>query len=62
MSRLSTYLTSQKLAKQWLVTAEERLKRGEKDGAIAALIASVREFQTSSNCLASLAWQKKGKV
>lgn len=62
VSRFGTYLLSQKLAKGFLFAAEEKLKRKETSDAIHCLIRSVREFQTATNCLASLMFEKKRKT
>lgn len=62
MSRFGTYLASQKLAKSYLISAEERDRDGDHKGAVEMLIRSVREFQTATNCLASIQFQPRKKV
>lgn len=60
-NRFTSYLASQKLAKSLLIGAEEKLRKGDEKGAIHLLIESVRNFQTSTNCLASLAFEPRKK-
>lgn len=63
MNRFSTYLTSQKLAKAHLQEAEARLRSRDVrlELVVASLIQAVREFQTSTNCIASLAFEPRKK-
>ena len=61
MSRFSTYLQSQKLAKMHLQEAEIHWRQSEDRKAMMSLMASVREFQTATNCIASLAFEPRKK-
>jgi hypothetical protein len=62
MSRFGTYLRSQQLAKSYLISAGENLKESDHKGAIDMLIRAVREFQTATNCIASIQFQPRKKV
>jgi hypothetical protein len=60
MSRFGNYLQSQKLAKAHLITAEDRFNRGDSMSRVMEqLLKSVREFQTCTNNLASIQFEKK---
>lgn len=59
MNPLANYITAQKMAKHWMVTAEARLKKGDQYGAVEALGKSLREFQTMTNIVAKLRFPKR---
>lgn len=60
MSRFGTYLQSQKLAKAHLETAADRFNRGDSmPRVMEPLLRAVREFQTCTNNLASMQFEKK---
>lgn len=62
MSRFGSYLSSQKLAKAHLAVAEDRLRKGAPyPQVLDALLRSVREFQTATNCLASMMFEPRRK-
>lgn len=63
MSRFSNYLLSQKLAKAHLETAQERFNRGDTfPRVVDPLLKAVREFQTCTNNLASMQFEKRLKA
>jgi hypothetical protein len=63
MSRFGTYLAAQKLAKAHLLTAEDRLRRGDVPAKVLEpLIAAVRELTLAANNLASMQFEPKRKI
>ena len=63
MNRLSNYFASQKLAKQYLGSAYERLDRcpGQNEAAVRSLAHAVEEMITAMNNVASIAFHAKPK-
>lgn len=61
MNTLHNYIAAQRLAKDHLITAEIRLKKGDEYGAIEHLMKSIREFQTMTNIVAKLRFPKRAR-
>ena len=61
MNRFKNYLDSQRLAKQFLVSANEFQVKGELHQAVKMLAGAVREQMTACNNLASLQFERKRK-
>lgn len=61
MNRFTSYLDSQKLAKQFLIIAEENVKKGETEKAVKHLASAVREQMTACNNIASLYFERRKK-
>jgi hypothetical protein len=62
INRLSTCIRTKTLVKADLVTAEDRLKRGDVAGAVSALCRALRNMQAAVNAFTDLKARPRRKV
>ena len=61
MNRFTNYIESQKLAKHFMLVAEESATKGDTDKAVKNLVSAMREQMTACNNIASLYFEHRKK-